>query len=93
MHYFTYKNGQLYAEDVPVADLAAEHGTPLYIYSASTLKRHLNAFDSAFQGIDHMTCYSVKANSNLSVLKILAQAGAGTDIVSGGTVPGPPCRS
>ncbi len=84
MHYFTYKNGQLYAEDVPVADLAAEHGTPLYIYSASTLKRHLNAFDSAFQGIDHMTCYSVKANSNLSVLKILAQAGAGTDIVSGG---------
>jgi diaminopimelate decarboxylase len=84
MHYFHYKNGQLHAEDIAVADLVREHGTPLYIYSASTLKRHYRAFDSAFAGIDHLTCFSVKANSNLSLLKILAQEGAGTDIVSGG---------
>ncbi len=84
MHYFQYKDGQLHAEDLAVADLVAEYGTPLYIYSASTLKRHFKAFDSAFDGIPHMTCYSVKANSNLSVLKILAAEGAGTDIVSGG---------
>jgi diaminopimelate decarboxylase len=84
MHYFQYKDGQLHAEDIPVADLVWEYGTPLYIYSASTLKRHFKAFDSAFDGIDHLTCYSVKANSNLSLLKILAQEGAGTDIVSGG---------
>lgn len=84
MHYFQYKNGELYAEDIPVETLAREYGTPLYIYSAATLKRHYHAFDSAFAGIDHLICYSVKANSNLSVLKILAQEGAGTDIVSGG---------
>jgi diaminopimelate decarboxylase len=84
MHHFQYKNGQLHAEDIAVADLVYEYGTPLYIYSASTLKRHFKAFDSAFAGIDHLTCYSVKANSNLSFLKILAQEGAGTDIVSGG---------
>jgi diaminopimelate decarboxylase len=84
MHHFQYKNGHLHAEDIAVADLVYEYGTPLYIYSASTLKRHFKAFDSAFAGIDHLTCYSVKANSNLSFLKILAQEGAGTDIVSGG---------
>ena len=84
MHHFQYKNGQLHAEDIAVADLVYEYGTPLYIYSASTLKRHFKAFDSAFEGIDHLTCYSVKANSNLSFLKILAREGAGTDIVSGG---------
>lgn len=84
MHYFQYKNGILHAEDVPVTDLVYEYGTPLYIYSASTLRRHFAAFDSAFDGIPHLTCYSVKANSNLSVLRMLAQAGAGTDIVSGG---------
>ncbi len=84
MHYFQYKNGQLHAEDIAVADLVHEYGTPLYIYSATTLKRHFKAFDTAFDGIDHLTCYSVKANSNMSFLKILAQEGAGTDIVSGG---------
>lgn len=84
MHYFQYKDGQLHAEDIPVADLVEEYGTPLYIYSASTLKRHYKAFDSAFEGVAHLTCYSVKANSNMSVLKILAAEGAGTDIVSGG---------
>ena len=84
MHYFQYKDGVLHAEDIPVTDLVEEYGTPLYIYSATTLKRHFKAFDSAFEGIDHLTCYSVKANSNMSVLKLLAQEGAGTDIVSGG---------
>lgn len=84
MHYFQYKNGHLHAEDIAVADLVSEYGTPLYIYSATTLKRHYKAFDTAFDGIDHLTCYSVKANSNMSFLKILAQEGAGTDIVSGG---------
>lgn len=84
MHYFQYKNGELHAEDLPVEGLAREYGTPLYIYSAATLKRHYRAFDSAFAGIPHLTCYSVKANSNLSLLRILAREGAGTDIVSGG---------
>lgn len=84
MHYFQYKNGHLHAEDIAVEDLVREYGTPLYIYSATTLKRHFKAFDSAFEGIDHLTCYSVKANSNMSFLKILAKEGAGTDIVSGG---------
>lgn len=84
MHYFDYKGGQLFAEDIAVADLVHEYGTPLYIYSASTIKRHFTAFDSAFSGMPHLTCYSVKANSNLSFLKLLAEQGAGTDIVSGG---------
>lgn len=84
MHHFEYKNGELHAEDVRVADLAAEHGTPLYVYSSATLRRHFEAFDSAFSELDRLTCYSVKANSNLSVLRLLGEMGAGMDIVSGG---------
>ncbi len=84
MHHFQYRDGELYAEDVKIADLAAEYGTPLYIYSAATLSRHFKAFDSAFDGLDHLTCYSVKANSNLCLLKHLKDMGAGMDIVSGG---------
>lgn len=84
MHHFEYKDGELFAEDVRVADLAAEYGTPLYVYSAATLRRHFEAFDSAFAELDRLTCYSVKANSNLSVLKLLGSLGAGMDIVSGG---------
>jgi diaminopimelate decarboxylase len=84
MHHFEYRDGELYAEDVKVADLAAQYGTPLYVYSAATLRRHFAAFDSAFNGLPHLTCYSVKANSNLCVLRILAELGAGMDIVSGG---------
>ncbi|NJB66806.1 diaminopimelate decarboxylase [Desulfobaculum xiamenense] len=84
MHFFNYENGELKAEGVRVADLAREYGTPLYVYSAATLRRHFKAYDSAFAGLDHMTCYSVKANSNLSVLRLLAEMGAGMDIVSGG---------
>ncbi len=84
MHYFEYRNGQLFAEDISVEDLVREFDTPLYIYSARTFRRHFEAFDSAFEGIRHMTCYSVKANSNLCVLKLLSEMGSGMDIVSGG---------
>jgi len=84
MHHFEYRDGVLFAEEVSVTALAEEYGTPLYIYSAATLRRHFKAFDSAFDGLDHLTCYSVKANSNLAVLKLLAAEGAGMDIVSGG---------
>jgi diaminopimelate decarboxylase len=84
MHHFEYRNGELFAEDIPVRELAATYGTPLYIYSAATFRRHFEAFDSAFAGLNHLTCFSVKANSNLSVLKLLKDCGAGFDIVSGG---------
>ena len=84
MHHFEMKNGTLYAEGVSVKELAKRYGTPLYIYSSATLKRHFQAFDSAFNAVPHLTCYSVKANSNLAVLRLLASLGAGMDIVSGG---------
>lgn len=84
MHHFEYKNGELFAEDVAVAQLAKDYGTPLYIYSTATFKRHFEAFDSAFGQLPHLTCYSVKANSNLCILRLLGGMGAGMDIVSGG---------
>jgi diaminopimelate decarboxylase len=84
MHHFEYRDGVLFAENVSVPALAREYGTPLYVYSAATFTRHFQAFDSAFDGLDHLTCYSVKANSNLAVLRLLAGLGAGMDIVSGG---------
>lgn len=84
MHHFEYQNGELYAEDIAVQELVREFGTPLYVYSAATFRRHFQAFDSAFQGIGHLTCFSVKANSNTGVLKLLGNMGAGMDIVSGG---------
>ncbi len=84
MHHFQEHNGELWAEDVRVTDLAREYGTPLYVYSAATLTRHFRAFDSAFSRIPHLTCFSVKCNSNLHVLKLLKELGAGADIVSGG---------
>lgn len=84
MHYFEYRDNQLFAEDVSVEHLVREFDTPLYIYSAKTFRRHFQAFDSAFEGIRHLTCYSVKANSNLCVLKLLSEMGSGMDIVSGG---------
>jgi diaminopimelate decarboxylase len=84
MHHFEHRDGRLFAEDIPVADLAEKYGTPLYIYSAATFRRHFEAFDSAFTGLNHMTCYSVKANSNIHILEFLKDMGAGMDIVSGG---------
>lgn len=84
MNFFEYKDRELYCEDIPVEQIAAEVGTPLYLYSASTIERHFRVFTEAFSQRDHIVCYSVKANSNLAVLKLLAEMGAGADIVSGG---------
>ena len=84
MNYFEYKNDQLYAEDVPVANLARRFGTPLYVYSARTLKRHFRVFDEAFAGTDHLICFAMKTLSNLSILKLFASMGSGFDIVSVG---------
>ncbi|RPJ33161.1 MAG: diaminopimelate decarboxylase [Verrucomicrobiaceae bacterium] len=84
MHGFSYKNGSLHCEDVDLATLAAEHGTPLYVYSAATILDHYRRLDAALAGVDHEVAYAVKANSNLSVLRLLANEGAGFDIVSGG---------
>lgn len=84
MHYFIYHAGELYCEEVPVRKIVERFGTPVYIYSGKTIRRHFKVFDEAFQGIEHLTCYSVKANSNLGVLALLAKEGAGADIVSGG---------
>ncbi len=84
MHYFIYHAGELYCEEVPVKKIVERYGTPLYIYSGKTIRRHFKVFESAFNEIDHLTCYSVKANSNLAILALLAREGAGADIVSGG---------
>ncbi|WP_166262275.1 diaminopimelate decarboxylase [Marinobacter salicampi] len=84
MDYFNYRDGQLFAEDVPVADIAAQFGTPAYVYSRATLERHYRAYDEALSGRPHLVCYAVKANSNLAVLNVLARLGAGFDIVSAG---------
>ena len=84
MHHFTYRGGILHAEDVPLAALADQVGTPFYVYSQATLSRHYRVFDDAFAGDDHLVCFAMKANSNQAVLKLLAGLGAGMDIVSGG---------
>ncbi|MFQ5432685.1 MAG: diaminopimelate decarboxylase [Nitrospinota bacterium] len=84
MHYFEYRDGSLFCEDVPLEKIADEVGTPFYCYSQKTLIRHFNVFDTAFEEIDHMVCFAVKANSNIGVLHELINAGAGCDVVSGG---------
>ena len=84
MDYFEYHNGSLFAEELDVTALVAEHGTPCYIYSRATIERHWHAFDKALAGQSHLVCYAVKANSNLAVLNILARLGSGFDIVSVG---------
>ncbi len=84
MHDFTYIGNELYCEKTPVRKIAQEVGTPVYIYSSSTLRNHYQAFDAAFAGIPHIVCFAVKANSNLSILKLFASHGGGADIVSGG---------
>lgn len=84
MDYFSYQHGQLYAESIPLAEIAASVGTPAYVYSRETLSRHYQAFEGALSGVPHLVCYAVKANSNLAVLNVLAKLGAGFDIVSGG---------
>ena len=84
MHGFSYKNGSLHCENVDLNELAARYGTPLYVYSGGTILDHFTRLDRALAGIDHEVAYAVKANSNLSVLRLLATQGAGFDIVSGG---------
>lgn len=84
MHHFHYRDGELYAEDVPLSRIAAEVGTPFYCYSTATLERHFKVFSGAFDGTDHLVCYAMKANSNQAVLKTLARIGAGMDVVSEG---------
>ncbi|MCX7698410.1 MAG: diaminopimelate decarboxylase [Candidatus Goldbacteria bacterium] len=84
MDYFDYKNGKLYAEDVDVSMLAEKFKTPLYIYSSRTIIEHLRKIKSAFKEFDTLVCYSVKANSNISILKLIAEEDAGFDVVSGG---------
>lgn len=84
MHQFHYRDGLLHCEDVSLQTLAEEHGTPLYVYSANTFRDHYRRLDDALTGVDHHIAYAVKANSNLSVLRLLADLGSGFDIVSGG---------
>ena len=84
MHDFKYKNSELYVEEVPVREIAAQVGTPLYIYSHKTLLRHLSAYRNAFDGQPHIICFALKANSNGAVLRLLAKNNCGADVVSGG---------
>ena len=85
MDYFNYReNGRLGVESCDLSQLAAEYGTPLYVYSRATLERHWHAFDNAAGEVPHLICYAVKANSNIAVLNLLARLGSGFDIVSGG---------
>src|ERR1051325_5785355 len=84
MNYFEYRNGELFAESVPLRQIAKEVGTPAYVYSLATLKRHFRVFDEAFAKVAHIVCFSVKANSNLALLRAFAREGSGFDIVSGG---------
>jgi len=76
----------MYAEDVPIAEIAADVGTPFYCYASATIERHYRVFDEAFGDLPHRICYSLKANSNLAVLRTLARLGAGADVVSGGEI-------
>ena len=84
MHHFNYREDALFCENVSIKDIAENVGTPFYLYSHATIKRHFLIFDSAFDGLERLICYSAKANSNLAILTLLAGLGAGLDIVSGG---------
>jgi len=84
MHYFKYKNSDLYAEGIPVKKIVKDVGTPLYIYSYKTLMQHFSAFEDAFDGYPNIICFALKANSNIALLTALAKKGCGADVVSGG---------
>ena len=84
MHHFAYRNNELYCEDVPIRVIAENAGTPFYLYSHATLKRHFQIFDEAFEGLKRLVCFSAKANTNLAILKLFESLGGGLDIVSGG---------
>jgi len=84
MHHFLYRNNELYCEDVPIRMIAEKVGTPFYLYSHATLKRHFLVFNEAFEGLERLVCFSAKANTNLAVLKLFESLGSGLDVVSGG---------
>ncbi|MCH2162603.1 MAG: hypothetical protein MK085_12120, partial [Phycisphaerales bacterium] len=84
MDHFAYRDHRLFAEDVDLTALANEHGTPLFVYSAATLREHYLRMAEAFSPINPLVCYAVKSNANLSVLRLLGELGAGMDVVSGG---------
>lgn len=84
MNHFENRGGEMFAEGVPLKRIAREVGTPAYVYSLATLKRHFQVFDQSFAAVPHIVCYSVKANSNLALLRAFARQGSGFDIVSGG---------
>jgi len=84
MDHFLYRDGVLHAEDVAIPEIAAAVGTPFYVYSTATLERHFKLFDDALAGTDHLVCFAIKSNSNLAVLRVLGNLGAGMDVVSGG---------
>ena len=84
MDHFLSRDGELWAEDVPLSEIAAAVGTPVYVYSSATLLRHLSLFDEALRGMPHLVCFAVKALSNVAVLRLLGEEGAGMDVVSEG---------
>ena len=84
MDHFIYRNGQLHAEDVALAEIAAAVGTPFYCYSTATLTRHFQLFTEALAPLPHLVCFAIKSLSNVAVLKVLGDLGAGMDVVSGG---------
>ena len=84
MDHFLYRDGALFAEDVPVSEIAAAVGTPFYVYSTATLERHFSLFDEALGWADHLVCFAMKSLSNQAVIKVLGDAGAGMDVVSVG---------
>ena len=84
MNHFEYRGGALFAENVPVTEIAAKVGTPFYCYSTATLERHFRVFSESLSGLDALVCYAMKANSNQAVIKTLARLGAGADVVSEG---------
>ncbi|SVC48653.1 uncharacterized protein METZ01_LOCUS301507, partial [marine metagenome] len=84
MHDFRYIDGRLHCEGVPVESLANRFGSPLYVYSQSTLTDHFNKLTGALSLLDHLVCFAMKSNSNRSVLRVMADLGSGFDIVSGG---------
>ena len=84
MDHFLYRAGILHAEDVPLPDIAAAVGTPVYVYSQATLTRHVRLFEEALDGLPHLVCYAAKANSNQAVLRVMESLGTGVDVVSGG---------
>jgi diaminopimelate decarboxylase len=84
MHHFQYKGRELHCEEVSVSKIAQEVGTPFYLYSHATLLQHFRAFDGAFEEVKHLTCFSMKSNSNLAIIKLFVREGSGVDIVSGG---------